>query len=295
MNKLSTKYPKFEVSIIIPVYNRESLLKNTLRTIMQQDFQDFEVIIVNDGSHDRSVDICNSFIQRYPQRIKLISTKHQGVSIARNKGITVCSGEYIAFCDSDDLWIKSKLKKQITYMKKNSINVCQTEEIWIRNGNHVNPMKKHKKYNGWIFYYCLPLCIVSPSAVVIKREVFEKVGLFDPKLPVAEDYDLWLRISLKYPIILFNKPLIYKTGGHPDQLSRKYWGMDRYRVHSLISISKKHSKQMSVFKKLAVWWWIAYKSKIIYQGAYKRKNIWLFIKYLAISFWYKLKWNITYH
>src|SRR5512136_2996734 len=94
-------------------------------------------------------------------------------------------------------------------------------------------MLKHAKYSGWIFEKCLPLCIISPSSVMIKRTLFSRVGFFDEALPVCEDYDFWLRVSARYPVFFINKKLIIKRGGHPDQLSNRSWGNDRFRVIAL--------------------------------------------------------------
>jgi GT2 family glycosyltransferase len=114
--------------------------------------------------------------------------------------------------------------------------VCQTEEIWIRNGLRVNPMKKHRKHSGYIFERCLERCIISPSAVLMEREFFEKLGGFDPEFPVCEDYDLWLRASLESPVETLSAPLVVKRGGHQDQLSKKYQAMDRFRVKAMEKI-----------------------------------------------------------
>ncbi len=94
-------------------------------------------------------------------------------------------------------------------------------------------MLKHAKFSGWIFEKCLPLCIISPSSAVMRKTLFSKVGLFDEALPVCEDYDLWLRVSARFPIFFIDKKLIIKRGGHPDQLSNRSWGNDRFRVIAL--------------------------------------------------------------
>ncbi len=111
--------------------------------------------------------------------------------------------------------------------------VCYTEETWIRKGIRVNPKKKHQKHSGWIFDKVLPLCLLSLSSALIRREIFEEVGHFDKELPVCEDYDFGIRVAHKFPVYLISRPLIIKRGGHPDQLSKKYWGMDRFRIKAL--------------------------------------------------------------
>ena len=117
--------------------------------------------------------------------------------------------------------------------------ICYTDEIWIRRGVRVNPKKKHAKHSGWIYPQCLPLCIISPSSVLMRRELLEEVGGFDPEFPVCEDYDLWLRVALRYPIHLIPEKLIVKRGGHPDQLSHRSWGNDIWRVRALLKILQK--------------------------------------------------------
>ncbi|MEN8259326.1 MAG: glycosyltransferase family 2 protein, partial [Pseudomonadota bacterium] len=141
---------------------------------------------------------------------------------------------WLAFLDSDDQWLPHKLEVQVEKLQgQPSIRVCHTEEIWIRNGRRVNPAGKHAKQGGWIFRSCLPLCAMSPSSILIHRAVFDSVGLFDERLPACEDYDLWLRITARYPVLFVDEPLIVKYGGHADQLSRKHWGMDRFRIRAL--------------------------------------------------------------
>jgi GT2 family glycosyltransferase len=110
--------------------------------------------------------------------------------------------------------------------------ICQTEETWIRRGVRVNPKHRHQKPSGWIFEASLALCLVSPSAVMMRKELLEEMGGFDESLPACEDYDLWLRVSTRYPVHLIEEPLVVKRGGHADQLSRRH-SLDRYRIQSL--------------------------------------------------------------
>jgi len=222
-----------KVSIIIPTYNRAEVLERALKSVLTQTYENHEVIVIDDGSTDNT----ESIISKYSSKIRYFSKLHAGVSAARNLGLEKSVGTWVCFLDSDDYWLPEKLKRQMTYISENpGMMVVQTDEKWIRNGIFVNPMKKHQKHDGWIFKQCLPLCIVSPSAVMVHQKVFNDVGVFDESFPVCEDYDLWLRISLKYPIGFIPEKLIVKTGGHTDQLSRKYWGMDRYRVRALEKI-----------------------------------------------------------
>lgn len=220
------------VSVIIPTYNRGWTLKEAIDSVLAQDFTDFELIVVDDGSSDNTQDILSS----YKEDIIVLKQNNKGVSSARNRGIASASGQYVSFLDSDDLWLPQKLSIQIYFFNTNpEALICQTEEKWIRNGIFVNPKKRHRKLSGNIFEPSIYLCLVSPSAVMIKRSLFEKTGMFDESLPACEDYDMWLRVSCRYPVYLIDTPLIIKRGGHDDQLSRSS-GLDKYRIQSLKKI-----------------------------------------------------------
>lgn len=218
-------------SVIIPTFNRASMLKEAVASVLAQDFDGFEVIVVDDGSTDNTEDVLGDF-----PNICVVRQHNRGVSAARNAGIEKASGRFIAFLDSDDLWLPQKLSAQITFFQKHpKALVCQTEELWIRNGTRVNPKKRHRKHSGMIFEKAVVLCLVSPSAVMMRKELFDEVGLFDETLPACEDYDLWLRISCRFPIHLLDTPLIIKRGGHSDQLSKSP-GLDRFRIYALRKI-----------------------------------------------------------
>jgi len=219
------------LSVVIPTYNRASFLEETIDSVLAQTFQRFELIVVDDGSTDGTQEILSG----YGEKIRVITQANQGPSAARNRGIEEAKGEWIAFLDSDDAWKPDKLKKQIQFITDHpETKICQTEELWIRNGKRVNPRKKHEMHSGWIYEKCLPLCIVSPSSVMIHRDVFEKVGLFDETMPACEDYDLWLRIAPHYPIFLVREQLIVKQGGHSDQQSRVVESLDRLRIKAIV-------------------------------------------------------------
>lgn len=238
------------VSVIIPTYNRVQYLERALHSVLDQTFSDYELIIIDDGSTDDT----NLLLKKYKKRIRIFSILHSGVSAARNFGIEKSHGEWITFLDSDDFWLPEKLEKQMEYMRSNpKMLISQVGEKWIRNGKFANPMNKHMKHSGWIFKESLPLCIVSPSAVIIHSKIFKDIGNFDVGLTVCEDYDLWLRISRKYQIGLIPETLIVKIGGHKDQLSRQFWGMDRFRIMSLKKLLKEeltHEQRELVLKEI---------------------------------------------
>ncbi len=233
-----------EVSIIIPTYNRGWIIEEAIESVLAQNFIDFELIVVDDGSTDNTLEILNS----YRDDITVLRQNNKGVSAARNRGLSEASGRFIAFLDSDDLWLPEKLSRQVDYFNLNpDAMICQTEEIWVRNGVRVNPKKRHKKLSGMIFEPSLDLCLVSPSAVMIRRSLFEEVGGFDETLPACEDYDLWLRISCRYPVFLIDTPLIIKRGGHDDQLSSSS-GLDKFRIKSIKKIIESNLLSKTQYK-----------------------------------------------
>jgi glycosyltransferase involved in cell wall biosynthesis len=221
------------VSAIIPTYNRKGFVLEAIGSVLEQTYGDYELIVVDDGS----VDGTGEAIQQYGENVRYVYQDNNGVSTARNHGIELAGGEFIAFLDSDDLWLPEKLAVQVIFMDEHpEARICYTDEIWIRRGVRVNPRKKHAKYSGEIYAKCLPLCIISPSSVLMRRGLFEEVGTFDPSLPVCEDYDLWLRVASRFPIFFIPQRLIVKRGGHAGQLSQRGWGNDRYRVKGMVKI-----------------------------------------------------------
>lgn len=220
------------ISVIIPTYNRAWCLARAVESVLNQNFSDYELIVVDDGSNDET----DLVLAPYGDALRVIRQPNRGVSAARNAGIKAARGRWIALLDSDDHWLPDKLKAQIDWLTAHpDYRICQTEEIWIRDGRRVNPKKRHRKHGGDIFERCLPLCLVSPSAVMIDRRLLDEVGGFDEDLPACEDYDLWLRIACSHPIGLVDAPLIIKTGGHADQLSRAP-ELDKYRIQALAKI-----------------------------------------------------------
>jgi glycosyltransferase involved in cell wall biosynthesis len=220
------------VSVIIPTYNRSWCLSEAIDSVLSQTFQNMELIVVDDGSTDETP----ALLSRYGDHLRVLRQSNRGVSAARNGGIQAARGNLIAFLDSDDTWQPDKLARQVDFFDRQpEAMICQTEETWIRRGVRVNPRRRHRKPSGWVFEASLALCLVSPSAVMMRRELLEEMGGFDESLPACEDYDLWLRVSLRYPIHLIEDALVVKRGGHDDQLSRQH-SLDRYRIQSLLKI-----------------------------------------------------------
>ncbi len=227
------KEPGLLVSVVIPTYNRWPLLGEAIESVLAQTVAGYELIVVDDGSTDETP----KRLRDYGSRVTVLNQGRRGVAAARNSGARRASGEYLAFLDSDDLWHPRKIERQLDLMESDpGVEICQTDEIWIRNGVRVNPRNKHRKPSGDIFRASLDLCLVSPSAAMMRRGLFERVGGFDESLPVCEDYDLWLRIAKDTEIPLIPEALVTKRGGHADQLSRSTWGLDRFRVRSIAKL-----------------------------------------------------------
>ena len=252
------------VSVVIPAFNRWRLLAEAIDSVLAQSYRDFELIVVDDGSTDATA----SELAKLASRLQFFVTERRGVSAARNLGVSQSRGHYIAFLDSDDLWLNSKLERQTRFMDKHpEFHICQTDEIWIRNGVRVNPKAVHQKPSGDIFSSSLELCLVSPSAVMMTKALFDRTGGFDEAFPVCEDYDLWLRISAQHLVPLIPDRLTIKRGGHADQLSRSIWGMDRYRILALQKVLRSdldRSQEAAVLKMLR------HKVAIVAAGARKR-------------------------
>lgn len=247
------------------------MLREAVQSVLDQDvfqsgIQSFELFVVDDGSTTDTP----SVLKEFGGALTYDAGEHRGVSAARNRGLSLASGEYIAFLDSDDLWKPDKIRAQMSYMSAfTGAAACYTEEIWIRDGRRVNPHDKHRKYSGWIFDKVLPLCLLSLSSALFRRSVFDELGGFDESLPACEDYDFGIRLAHRYPIHLITKPLIVKRGGHTDQLSHKYWGMDRFRVFAL---EKALDLDLNPEQRTLVKDTILTKARILEQGFQKRNK-----------------------
>ncbi len=222
------------VSIIIPTYNRAHVLGRAIRSVFDQRYPHWELLVVDDGSTDATVSLVEGLDD---PRVRYLPIEHSGVSAARNEGIRQARHSWVTFLDSDDCWLPKKLERELAELHRcPDYRVVYTNEVWIRRGVRANQKNRHRKFSGWVFAKCLPLCIISPSSVLLHRDVLVQCGTFDESLPVCEDYDLWLRIAARFPVLFVDEPLIVKTGGHDDQLSRSLWGMDRYRLRALVRL-----------------------------------------------------------
>ena len=257
-----------QVSVVIPTFNRASSLRRALQSVLNQKGTSFEVLVVDDGSTDTSRALVEQLAQQHTE-IRYLFQSRRGPAAARNVGIKKSRAPFVALLDSDDEWLPGKLAAQLEFFEKNpSYLICQTDEIWIRNGKRVNPMKKHKKEGGDIFERCVVLSMVSPSCVMMSKSLFDEIGLFDESLPACEDYDLWLRASARLKIGLIERPYVVRYGGHTDQQSRQFSVMDQFRIRSLVKILK--SGDLTPDQKQIASRELLRKCQIVIAGALKR-------------------------
>lgn len=261
------------VSVIVPTHNRPAFLREALASVCAQTYRDVEIVVVDDGSTPAARAATQRVIAEFARGQDLLVLgffqPHRGVSAARNRGVRASRGALLAFLDSDDVWLPDKLARQVAlFDARPRTQICQTEEIWLRRGVRVNPRAVHRKPDGDVFFASLARCVVSPSAVMLRRALFERVGGFDEALPACEDYDLWLRIAVNESVPLIDVPLVLKRGGHDDQLSRRYWGMDRFRIVALCKLLD--SGRLGGPRRRATLDMLHAKCRILAQGARKR-------------------------
>jgi glycosyltransferase involved in cell wall biosynthesis len=224
------------VAVIIPAFNRAHLIERAVFSVLSQTWRDFELVVVDDGSTDGTPAL--PVFQMPDLRLRFVRfAENRGVSFARNAGVRETASPWIAFLDSDDEWFPQKLEKQMRYVSAHpDVNIHQTRELWIRNGVRVNPPRTHEKAAGDLFAASLRRCMITPSSVMLKRELFLQTGGFNESLTACEDYDLWLRITCRHEVGLVDEYLLKRYGGHGDQLSATVPVLDRFRIQSILDL-----------------------------------------------------------
>jgi len=219
------------ISVIIPTFNRQLLLKKAIDSVMAQTYPYLELIVVDDGSDDNTP----ALVAGYSRNIVYIRQENKGPAAARNTGIRAARHDVLAFLDSDDWFTGDKLAKQLGAMQTNpSYAISHTQETWFRNGRILNQKAKHKKKGGNLFSQSLKLCAVSMSTVMIHRGIFDAYGFFDEEFRCCEDYEFWLRVSATREFLLVDQALTLKDGGRDDQVSSIYrTGMDKFRIRAI--------------------------------------------------------------
>ena len=229
------------VSVIIPTYNREEVLPRAIKSVLNQIFKDFELVIVDDGSTDNTKDVVKNFND---DRVKYFYQKNQGVSAARNLGIKKARGKYIAFLDSDDEWLPEKIEKQISLFKNNtSLDFIGCKRIVVNNKKeYKEKIDFNKEEVSSKKYFKLSLkgnlrTVCLTSGLVVKRKIIEKVGFFDKNLPSGQDLDMWWRIFEKGGKFDFVDDYLYKYyEDNNDSLSSSFKGNYKNQIY----LFKKH-------------------------------------------------------
>jgi glycosyltransferase involved in cell wall biosynthesis len=207
---------KPRLSVIIPCYNAERYIVATIASVLAQGEPELEIIVVDDGSKDRSVELVRG---EFPM-VRLIEQANQGVAAARNHGMSLATGEWIAFVDADDIWLPGKLEAQFAQLAASSgcRMVYTAWQTWASDeprpvaeylANLEQIAKERIRWDGasgWVYPELLLDCVVWTSTVLAHRSLFDEIGNFDTTLRVGEDYDLWLRASRVTPIIRVARP-----------------------------------------------------------------------------------------
>lgn len=216
------------VSIIIPAYNAEKYLRIALNSVLNQTYKNIELIVIDDGSKDSTPKILEDYVANYPDKMKVVTQENSGPSKARNKGIALAKGKYIAFLDSDDVWEKQKLEKQVSYMKAKEasikdlgIIICNGIAI-DKEGNYLKDViSEEYKPQALRTNLLFENCVKPTTSWLVKKSCFEDVGVFDEQLAVAEDWELAIRICLKYNYSVM-KDKLFRYRSH--QYSQSYFG-----------------------------------------------------------------------
>lgn len=220
------------ISVVIPLYNKEKSIYKTLQSVCDQTYTDFEVLVVNDGSTDAGAKVAS---QIHDVRVRVIDKENGGVCSARNKGIQEAKGEYIALLDGDDQWDKEYLAEQMKMIRD-----FPNAAMWGINYAELNKGQFIHKlatgfadgYRGYVeHYFEMPnrdSDLFCSSSVVIRKEVFEKVGMFDERIKYSEDIDMWYRIIVNYPVAFYDRYMVrYLYDAENRAMNRtrllKYW------------------------------------------------------------------------
>lgn len=234
------------ISVIIPVYNRPQLALEAVRSVLFQSYPQLECILVDDGSTDPPDEVRRLFAA--DPRFRYLQIEHTGKpGAARNRGVAAARYDLIAFLDSDDLWLPRKLELQVAALLqtvregaggsgndgRGTLALVHSKEIWLRNEKIVSQKRHRHRRRGDVFPDALKKCMIGPSTVLMRRDVYQALGGFREDLEIAEDYELWLRLAALYPVEYVDEPLIVKRAGHGEQLSEKYGHIELFRLQGL--------------------------------------------------------------
>ncbi|MEA5593800.1 glycosyltransferase family A protein [Rivularia sp. UHCC 0363] len=240
-----------EISIVIPAYNAERTIIKTIESVLEQTFQDFEIIVINDGSKDKTVEIVESIKD---ERINIFSSQNRGLPTARNRGISHSTGEFIAFLDADDLWTKNKLEMQLNALKQSpEAGLAYSWTCFMdvdERGEAISFLPSPQySFTGDVYQQLLIGDFIhSGSNTLIRSQAIQVVGEFEPTLKSCEDWDYWLRIAARFNFVVVPKyQILYRRT--PGAMSSK---VEVMKEASLIAIEKAYNaapKQLQYLKK----------------------------------------------
>ena len=227
------------VSVVIPTYNRAALLREAVASVLRQCYAPLELIVVDDGSTDATVACLRPL-----RELRIVRQDHTGMpGQARNAGARVARGEYLAFLDSDDLWLPHKLAVQVAAAVAAGDAINHTRERWLRGARVVAQRGQRHRRSGDLFADSLRKCIIGPSTVLLRRAAFEEAGGFREDLEIAEDYELWLRLTACHRVGYVDRESVIKRAGHGDQLSERYGHIELFRLHALRDLLERGDRQ----------------------------------------------------
>jgi glycosyltransferase involved in cell wall biosynthesis len=242
-------------------------LVEAVASVLGQSHSPYELIVVDDGSSDGT----QAWLAARDD-LRAIHQAHTGMpGQVRNRGIEEASGELIAFLDSDDLWRPGKLEHQLAAVGAGGPPVQHTRELWLRDGVEVSQSRQRHSRVGDLFAESLRKCVIGPSTVLLPRTVLQATGRFREDLEVAEDYELWLRITARYRVGFLDEPLAIKRAGHGDQLSERHGHIELFRLTALQDLLA-GGWQLGPAQRVAAYQELARKCRIYAAGCAKRQR-----------------------
>ena len=221
------------VSVVIPTYNRSQLVLEAAASVLAQSYRPLELIVVDDGSTDAPPAALAAALAPRPEA-RVLRQTHTGMpGQVRNAGARLARGEYLAFLDSDDLWLPRKLALQVAAARAAGDLISHARERWVRHGRVISQRSQRHRRSGDLFADSLRKCVIGPSTVLLQRAAFEAAGGFREDLEIAEDYELWLRLTVRYHVGYVAEELVIKRAGHAGQLSERYGQIEIFRLRAL--------------------------------------------------------------
>ena len=272
------------ISVIIPAYNAEKTILETIESVLKQTFLDFELIIINDGSQDSTLEIISNL---QDSRIKVFCYPNSGLSASRNRGIFHATGDYISFLDADDLWTPDKLEAQLKALQENpQAAVAYSWTKCIDEFGEVSRRGTHISVTGDVYKNLLVVNFLeSGSNVLVRREAFNEVGVFDEFVSPAEDWDMWLRLAARYHFVAVPSPqVLYRV--YSNSLSANVWKMEAACLQVIERAFQQVPKSLEPLKKYSLGNTYKYLTYKAIEGYPERKRGFIAVKFLSLSIVY---------